>query len=48
MVRYFIVKLKDLPKNAINEELQKHNKTADDVIGFTTVNNEDLFVFYKE
>ena len=48
MIRYFIVKIKDLPKDIINLELQKYGKVADDVISITAVNSEDMMIFYKE
>jgi len=48
MVRYFIVKIKELPKDIINTELQKYNKNADDIISITAIGSEDLIVFYRE
>lgn len=46
-VKYFCIGIASLPKNAINEELAKLNKIAEDVINIS-ISNNIVYVFYKD
>ncbi len=47
-VKHFIVDAKQLHNDIINLQLSKIGKTAEDVISITTLNSENLIVFYRD
>jgi len=46
-VDHFILELSSDVSVAINKELEKKNKSADDIVGIVNATDNNVYVFYK-